>query len=109
LWGRSDRRRHVLQELVTHLLERQAFAGARRARRFNPTREVADGLLQIRIVAGQGQRGPIALQCVREFAAAVMNVGDAANGGEVVGRALEDMLEFHLGSIQLIELGERAP
>lgn len=70
--------------------------------------EVGDGLLEIRIVAGERQRRAVLRERLLEVAAPMMDFRDAANGGEILGRALQHELQLGLRLVQLVELDERA-
>ena len=86
----------------------EAFARPRCERGFDLTREIADGLLQIRIVTCESQRRAVVHQRLRQFAATMMNIGDAANRREIFRCVVEDVLEFDLRLVQLVEFDQGA-
>ena len=71
--------------------------------------QVADGLLQIRIVARQAQRRAILHERFRERSAPVEHLGEAAYRRKVFRRALEDRFELAPCGIELLEFEQSAP
>ena len=67
-----------------------------------------DGLLEIGIVARERERGAVVRQRRGQIAAAVSDLGQAADRGQVLGRAGEHVLQLRLRVVELAELDERA-
>ncbi len=101
------RRRSEFQELVLHLLEREAVGERRRRRRLDLPRELGDRSLQIGIVARERQRRAVLRERRGKLAAAMMNFGDAADGCEIFGCALEDRRELGQRLVELVQLDQR--
>ena len=99
--------RYDTESSSSHLLEGKAVGRLRPFLRRQLPREVADRLLEIGIVARQVQRGPVLRERLDKCAAAVMNAGEAANGGKIFGCALDHHLQLPLGVVVLSELDER--
>ena len=90
-----------------HLHEGKAVGGLRPFLRRELPREIVDGFLEIGIVARQAQRRPVLCERLGQLATPVMNVREAANGGEIFWRAFDHQLQFSLGVVVLSELDER--
>jgi len=102
------RRRHIRNgQLLPHLFEGEAIEGLGAFLRRQLLREIVDHLLEIGIVAREAQRRPVLGERFGELATSMVNLCEAANGGEILGRALEHQHEFTLGIIDLFELEER--
>ena len=70
--------------------------------------DLADDLFELRIVACERQRAAVELERAFQIPAPLLDLGHAADGGEIVGRGLEDELQFRLGLLELPELDQRA-
>ena len=70
-------------------------------------REMVDRLLEVGIVVRQIQRRPILRERLDKGAAAVMDSGEATNGGKIFRSALDHHLQLPLGVLVLAELDER--
>ena len=91
-----------LRNSSSHLLERQPVVRRRRLRRLDDALEIGDGPLQIGIVARQRERRAVLGERFGERAAPVMDLGEAADGGEIFRRALEDDLELGLRVVERV-------
>src|SRR5258706_11225075 len=89
------------------MLERETVRRLRSSRRRKLLCEVADGLLEIGIVAREGERGAIKLQRIGQIPTLVMDVGDSADRGQILWRGFQHHAELDLGLVELTELDER--
>src|SRR5215213_6760946 len=76
-------------------------------RGFNLPRQPGDRLFQVGIVRGERQRGFVLGQRRGQVAATLMDFRQAADGGEVLGRAAEHGLQFLPGAIEVAEFDQR--
>ena len=114
IWLLQDGRRGRLRlqidrKLPLHLLERQAVAPPGRALRREPAGQVAHGLFQIRIVAREAERGAILHERLGEIAAAMVDLGEPADRGQILRRALEHLAQLGLRLVELIQLEKGTP
>ncbi len=89
-------------------LERQP-AGRARLRDADLPRELLHDLFDFRIVARQGERTLVIRERFGGLAVAVVNLGQAAHGGQVLRRFGDHELELAARLGQLAEVEQRAP
>ena len=65
--------------------------------------------LQVRIVRGEHQRGLILTERAGRVAATPVDLGEAANGRQILGRTGNDAFEFELGFVEAVEGDKGAP
>jgi len=70
--------------------------------------QVADQLLDLGIVSRDGQRRAVLRQGLGKLAQSMMRFSESFDGGEVLGRALQDLFELPLGVFALVELQKRS-
>src|SRR5262245_13204398 len=103
-----SRKRRASRQLTMHVVERQAVFQFSLARGRDFLGEVCNGFLQIRIVLRKLQGHSIVLEGPGEISVLAVDVGSAANRGESVGCAFENLAEFLLGFVELVELDQRS-
>src|SRR3954451_4873065 len=107
---RNDRwRRRMNQEFLRGLLEGEALDGVGGRLGFNLPRQIGNRLLEVGVVARDGERRAVLLERVYQRSLTVKYVGEPADGGEVFGRALQHLLQFALRVAELLQFDERTP
>ena len=95
------------QKRFRGLFERQALSGVCRSLRLDLTRQVSDGLLEVGVMPRDGERRAVLPERLRERPAPMEDIRKAADGREVLRRALKDVLEFLLRFIEQLQLDKR--
>src|SRR5712691_10574540 len=96
------------RQLAARLLERQTAGGMRRLGRLDFPGKLAHRLLELGVVSRQGQSGAVLRQGLAKVPSSMIDLGQAANRGEIFARALEHQLELPLRIVQLIQFEEGA-
>ena len=107
-WDWCWRRRRKLQQLALHLIERETVGRDCGLLRLDLPGELRDGFFEVGIVARERERRPVLRERFPQFTAAMMDLPETANGGEVFGSVLEDVFELALRFFELIQFEERA-
>src|SRR2546428_9692133 len=96
------------RQLAPRLLERQTAGGMRRLGRLDLPGKLTHRLLELGVVSRQGQSGAVLRQGLAKVPSSMMDLGQTANRGEILTRALEHQLELALRIVQLIQFEEGA-
>src|SRR5687768_10132770 len=99
---------HRRQELCGRLFERHPISDGRPLR-CEGTRELTDGLLEVRIVSRQPERGLIEPQRLIKLSETVMNFREAANCRQVFRGASENYCELGACTLEVVDFDEGTP
>jgi hypothetical protein len=81
----------------------------RRRRRAGVSTQSLHHLFELRIVSREVQSAAVVVERGFEPAQPVVDLGHAADRGEIIRRRLEDVVQFLFGVFELVQLDERAP
>ena len=93
---------------MLHLLQGKAVRGWA-AFWLELTRQLGYGLLEIRIVACEAERGAVLRERVGQCPTPMEDLREAANRGEIFRGALEHQLELGLRVVEAVQLDQRPP
>ena len=101
--------RDPLQLLPSLLKGKSPWHFGRTGGRLELVGDLLDDLLEVGVVSGEIEGGPIVPERFRQVASPIMDLGETAKGGKVLRGDTQDLQQLQLGMVELTGLDEGAP